>query len=122
MIEAGANEVDEDTMLNAIKAAHVEIKKIIDVHQRDRGRASASRRSISRSWAWIWTSSDAIQDKYLDDFKAAMDTDDKNVRDAALLPIMDKIAEEYPDLSERRPSTYVHLQDAEVRRPPLAAR
>ena len=26
-----------------------------------------------------------------------MDTDDKNVRDAALLPIMDKIAEEYPD-------------------------
>ena len=42
----------------------------------------------------------AIQDKYLDDFKAAMDTDDKNVRDAALLPIMDKIAEEYPDLTE----------------------
>ena len=41
----------------------------------------------------------AIQNKYLDDFKAAMDTDDKNVRDAALLPIMDKIAEEYPDLS-----------------------
>ena len=58
MIEAGANEVDEDTMLNAIK------------------------------------------EKYLDDFKAAMDTDDKNVRDAALLPIMDKIAEEYPDLTE----------------------
>ena len=30
----------------------------------------------------------AIQNKYLDDFKAAMDTDDKNVRDAALLPKM----------------------------------
>ena len=30
MIEAGANEVDEDTMLNAIKAAHVEIKKTIE--------------------------------------------------------------------------------------------
>ena len=29
MIEAGANEVDEDTMLTAIKTAHVEIKKII---------------------------------------------------------------------------------------------
>ena len=38
----------------------------------------------------------AIKEKYLDNFKAAMDTDDKNVRDAALLPIMDKIAEEYP--------------------------
>ena len=30
MIEAGANEVDEDTMLTAIKTAHVEIKKIIE--------------------------------------------------------------------------------------------
>ena len=29
MIEAGANEVDEDTMLQAIKDAHVEIKKVI---------------------------------------------------------------------------------------------
>ena len=28
------------------------------------------------------------------------DTDDQNVRDAALLPIMDKIAEEYPDLTD----------------------
>ncbi len=28
-----------------------------------------------------------------------MDTDDKNVRDAALLPIMDTIAAEYPDLT-----------------------
>ena len=42
----------------------------------------------------------AIKEKYLDDFKAAMDTDDKNVRDAALLPILDKIAAECPDLSD----------------------
>ena len=46
------------------------------------------------------TANSAIKEKYLDDFKAAMDTDDKNVRDAALLPIMDKIAEEYPDLTD----------------------
>ncbi len=39
MIEAGANEVDEDTMLNAIKAAHVEIKKIIEFINTHRGRA-----------------------------------------------------------------------------------
>ena len=32
------------------------------------------------------------------EFKAAMDTDDKNVRDAALLPIMDEIAQEHPEL------------------------
>ncbi len=33
---------------------------------------------------------DPAKIKDLDDFKAAMDTDDKNVRDAALLPIMDR--------------------------------
>ena len=32
----------------------------------------------------------AIQNKYLDDFKAAMDTDDKNVRDAAQMCIRDR--------------------------------
>ena len=56
MIEAGANEVDEDTMLNAIKAAHVEIKKIITLSTAS-WPSAASRRSISRSWASIWTCS-----------------------------------------------------------------
>ena len=37
--------------------------------------------------------------KHLDEVKKAMDTDDKNVRDAALLPIMDAIAEEHPELT-----------------------
>ena len=98
MIEAGANEVDEDTMLNAIKAAHVEIKKIIEFINRivaERGKKKIDFQVVGLDMDVFH----AIQNKYLDDFKAAMDTDDKNVRDAALLPIMDKIAEEYPDLS-----------------------
>ena len=98
MIEAGANEVDEDTMLNAIKAAHVEIKKIIEFINRivaERGKKKIDFQVVGLDMDMFH----AIQNKYLDDFKAAMDTDDKNVRDAALLPILDKIAEEYPDLS-----------------------
>ena len=98
MIEAGANEVDEDTMLNAIKAAHVEIKKIIEFINKivaERGKPKIDFQIVGLDMDVFH----AIQNKYLDDFKAAMDTDDKNVRDAALLPIMDKIAEEYPDLS-----------------------
>ena len=98
MIEAGANEVDEDTMLNAIKAAHVEIKKIIEFINKivaERGKPKINFQVVGLDMDVFH----AIQNKYLDDFKAAMDTDDKNVRDAALLPIMDKIAEEYPDLS-----------------------
>ena len=98
MIEAGANEVDEDTMLNAIKAAHVEIKKIITFINgivAERGKPKIDFQVVGLDMDVFH----AIQNKYLDDFKAAMDTDDKNVRDAALLPILDKIAEEYPDLS-----------------------
>ena len=99
MIEAGANEVDEDTMLNAIKAAHVEIKKIITFINgivAERGKPKIDFQVVGLDMDVFH----AIQNKYLDDFKAAMDTDDKNVRDAALLPIMDKIAEEYPDLTD----------------------
>jgi len=99
MIEAGANEVDEDTMLNAIKAAHVEIKKIITFINQivaERGKPKIDFQVVGLDMDVYH----AIQNKYLDDFKAAMDTDDKNVRDAALLPIMDKIAEEYPDLTD----------------------
>ena len=99
MIEAGANEVDEDTMLNAIKAAHVEIKKIITFINgivAERGKPKIDFQVVGLDMDLFH----AIKEKYLDDFKAAMDTDDKNVRDAALLPIMDKIAEEYPDLTE----------------------
>ena len=99
MIEAGANEVDEDTMLNAIKAAHVEIKKIITFINSivaERGKPKIDFQVVGLDMDVFH----AIKEKYLDDFKAAMDTDDKNVRDAALLPIMDKIAEEYPDLTE----------------------
>ena len=69
------------------------------VHQQASWPSAASRRSTSRWWVWTWTCSTPSRTSTLDDFKAAMDTDDKNVRDAALLPIMDKIAEEYPDLS-----------------------
>ena len=99
MIEAGANEVDEDTMLNAIKAAHVEIKKVITFINgivAERGKPKIDFQVVGLDMDVFH----AIKEKYLDDFKAAMDTDDKNVRDAALLPIMDKIAEEYPDLTE----------------------
>ena len=98
MIEAGANEVDEDTMLDAIKAAHVEIKKIIEFINKivaERGKPKIDFQVVGLDMDVFH----AIKEKYLDDFKSAMDTDDKNVRDAALLPIMDKIAEEYPDLT-----------------------
>ena len=97
MIEAGANEVDEATMMEAIKAGHAEIKKMlafINSIVAEIGKPKIDFQSVDLDYDLL----KKISAAHLDEFKAAMDTDDKNVRDAALLPIMDKIAEEYPDL------------------------
>ena len=72
MIEAGANEVDEVTMLNAIKAAHVEIKKTIEFINKivaERGKPKIDFQVVGLDMDVFH----AIQNKYLDDFKAAMD-------------------------------------------------
>ena len=56
MIEAGANEVDEDTMLNAIKAPTLRSRRSSPSSTASL-QSAASRRSISRWWVWIWTCS-----------------------------------------------------------------
>ncbi len=97
MIEAGANEVDEHTMLEAIKKAHAEIKEIIKfIHTivDAIGKPKIKFEPVELDHDLF----DAVMAAHLDDFKAAMDTDDKNVRDAALAPLMDTIAAEHPDL------------------------
>lgn len=97
MIEAGANEVDEHTMLEAIKKAHAEIKEVIKyIHTSVDaiGKPKIRFEPVELDHDLL----DAVMAAHLDDFKAAMDTDDKNVRDAALAPLMDRIAEEHPDL------------------------
>ena len=96
MIEAGANEVDEHTMLRAIKEAHVEIKKMIEFINgivAEIGKPKIEFQSMELDHDLF----EAVKDEFLDDFKAAMDTDDKTVRDACLLPIRDKISEKYAE-------------------------
>ena len=94
MIEAGANEVDEVTMLNAIKTAHGEIKKMISFINGivdEIGKPKKEFEVVDLDFDLLMK----VRDKYLDDFKAAMDTDDKNVRDARLAPIQDRLIEEF---------------------------
>ena len=98
MIEAGANEVDEATMMQAIKAGHTEIKKMLAFINSIVAEIGKPKKTFTP----VELDHDLLADVYanhLDEVKAAMDTDDKNVRDAALLPIMDKIAEDHPDLT-----------------------
>ena len=97
MIEAGANEVDNKTMLDAIKTAHGEIKKIITFIQgivAEIGKPKKEFVEVDLDHDLF----EAVKAAHLDAFKAAMDTDDKNVRDAALLPLREQLSAEYPEL------------------------
>ena len=103
MIEAGANEVDEDTMLAAIKTAHVEIKKIIEFINKivaERGKPKIDFQVVGLDMDVFH----AIQNKYLDDFKAAMDTDDKNVREERWNKLIEHwhelFLEDYPEMDK----------------------
>ena len=89
------------------------------LHQQYRGRAGQAKVEFQTAGIDM-DIFHAVRDKYLDRFKAAMDTDDKNVRDAALLPILNDIAGEYPRPVRRRPGPD-QLQDAKADRPALAA-
>lgn len=100
MIEAGANEVDEQTMMAAIKLAHEEIKKMITFINSivaEIGKTKIEFPSMHIDDALLAQ----VKTDYLARFKAAMDTDDKNVRDAALAPIREDLkaqfAEEWGD-------------------------
>ena len=98
MIEAGANEVDEDTMMKAIRAGHEEIRKMlafINSIVAEIGKPKKSFTPVELDHALLAD----VYANHLEDVKAAMNTDDKNVRDAAMLPIMDAIAAEHPELT-----------------------
>ena len=98
MIEAGANEVTEEVMMDAIKAGHEEIKKLLTFMNgivAEIGKPKKSFTPVELDHALLAD----VYAKHLEDVKAAMNTDDKNVRDAAMLPIMDAIAQEHPELN-----------------------
>ncbi len=96
MIEAGANEVDEATMLKAIKTGDAEIQKIITFINgivAEIGKPKIEFQSMELDHDLL----EEVKRDYLDAFKAVMDTDDKTVRDARLLPIRNELEEKYAE-------------------------
>ncbi len=103
MIEAGANEVDNQTMLKAIAAGHEEIKKMVafiaDI-QAQIGRPKFAFESKEVPHDLL----EAVLDEFGDQFKFALDTDDKNVREERLLPITDAIHAKYDEQYADQPT------------------
>lgn len=94
MIEAGANEVPDDVMLEAILKAHEEIKKLVAFISKIReeiGKPKFAFESMEVDHALF----DAIEAFARKDVEFALDTNDKNIREARLSPIKDAIHEKF---------------------------
>ena len=99
MIEAGSNEIDDDTMFDAIMAGHEENKKIVKFIQGIVDEVGKPK--------FAYESSDPdpeimaeIEAFCIEDVKKALDTDDKLVRDEALRPIYEAVHEKYDERFE----------------------
>ncbi len=97
MIEAGANEVDDDTMLNAIIKGHEEIKKIVAFINDIRAEIGKKKFEFE-SMEVDHDMFDAIEGFAADRVKVALDTDDKNKREEMLNPIKDDIHAKFDEL------------------------
>lgn len=103
MIEAGANEVPNDKMFEAIKSAHEENQKVLALI--DQMVAEVGKPKFEYPHAdFNQELFDKIVADFMDEAKAAMDTDDKNVREARWNAMIEKwhekYLEEYPDMDQ----------------------
>ncbi len=96
MIEAGAKEVDEDTMLKGIMAGHEEIKKMVAFFNQVRAEIGKPKFGF-QSMEVDHDLFEEIKDFAMDDIKFALDTDDKNVREERLAPVVTAIHEKFDE-------------------------
>ncbi|MDL2287059.1 polyribonucleotide nucleotidyltransferase, partial [Eubacteriales bacterium OttesenSCG-928-G02] len=118
MIEAGANEVEDDIVYEAILKAHEELKPLVAF-------INSIKAEIGKE-KFDYPSCDIDHDMYnkisdmvMNDVKEALNTDDKNIRDKNLKPIYDKVfealEEEYPDSKAMINECMYKLQKSIVR-------
>ena len=119
MIEAAANEVDEETMLKAIIAGHDEIKKLIRfineiVDEIGKPKFTFESQEVDQNMF------EAIRDFAIEKIRYALDTNNKNVREERLTPIKDEIHakfdEIYPEQVSMIDECIYQLQKYVVRR------
>ncbi len=103
MIEAGANEVSNEVMFNAIKLAHEENQKqiaLINQMVAEMGKEKFDYPHAEFNQELF----DKIVEEFMDEAKAAMDTDDKNVRESRWNAMIEKwhekYLEEYPEMDQ----------------------
>ena len=119
MIEAGANEVADDVMYDAIMQGHEECKKIVEFINGIVSEVGKTK--------FAYPSCELDHDMFDEIFAyceervmEALDTDDKTVRDAKMQPIMEDIVatfeEKYEDIKTILPELIYKIQKKIVRR------
>ena len=103
MIEAGANEVPNDVMFEAIRSAHEENQKqiaLINQMVQEIGKPKFEYPHADFNYELF----NKITADFMDEAKAAMDTDDKNVREARWNQLIEKwhelFLEDYPNMDQ----------------------
>ena len=119
MIEAGAKEVSDEDMFAAIMKAHEEIKELlvfINEIIAEVGKEKFAYPSCELDHDMFDEIFAYCEEAVMD----ALDTDDKNVRDAKMQPITEdiaeKFAEKYPDIAVILPELIYKIQKKIVRR------
>ena len=119
MIEAGAKEVSDEVMFDAIMMAHEECKGVVKFINEIVAEIGKPK--------FTYASGELDHDMFDEIFNYceaavmdALDTDDKNVRDAKMQPVMDDIVatfeEKYPDIKVILPELIYKIQKKIVRR------
>lgn len=119
MIEAGANQVDNETTFDAIMKAHAENQKVVDFINgivKEIGLPKAEFENTEPPVEMF----EAIKEFAIEDVRKALDTDDKKTRDENLRPIYEavhaKFDEEYPEQAAAIEECLYKLQKFVVRR------
>lgn len=119
MIEAGADEIPDDIMYNGIMAGHKANKSIVDFIngiKAEIGKPKFQYPSNEPDEEML----SAVKEFALEDVRAALDTDDKKIRDERLRPIYEKVHAEfdtvYPNQSAKIDECMYKTQKYVVRR------
>jgi polyribonucleotide nucleotidyltransferase len=119
MIEAGADEIPDDVMYGGIMAGHKANQAVIEFIkgiQKEIGKPKFAYPSNEPDEDML----NAVKEFAIDDIRAALDTDDKNVRDERLAPVYDKVHEKfdevYPDQAAKINECLYKTQKYVVRR------
>ncbi len=116
MVEAGAREVSENVILDALDAAHAEIRRICDLQKQLRGDAGKEKISVTAQAKFTKEIYDQLISQYRAELREAMTTTGKKARGNAVKDLEEKIVGAIPaEETERIEATRAAFQEMEMR-------